>query len=189
MRNQPVWSSRSNTVTDSIIQCIWKGREDSTVSKYCLYLRKYLTFLREKNYSNVLPFSSDCVAEYLTILKIENQSKSTINATMASLKWIHSFIPGVNNWNNPMNDDFLSKIVSSSNRRPSGPKNQKKPIKGEMILHMLRISNLDCLVELRNCLIVLFAFCLLLRHDELSHVTLNHIEDTEEGYKILIPNP
>ena len=86
-----------------------------------------------------------------------------------------------------MNDDFLSKIVSSSNRRPSGPKNQKKPIKGEMILQMLRLSNLDCLVELRNCLIIIFAFCLLLRHDELSHVALNHIDETEDGYKILIP--
>ena len=172
---------------NSILDCVWKGREDSTVNKYCLCLRKYLIFLEENHYSSSLPFSSATAAEYLTILKNENKSKSSIAATMASLKWIHSFIPGINQWNNPMNDDFLSKIVSSSKRMPSGLKNQKSPISGTMIIKMFSASKLDQIMDLRNCLLVAFAFCLLLRHDELSHVTLNHFDETETGYKILIP--
>ena len=105
---------------------------------------------------------------------------------MASLKWIHSFIPGLNQWNNPMNDDFLSKIISSSRRRIATTKNQKKPITGDMIFMILKASNLDCVTELRNCLVLMFAYCLLLRHNELSLLTLDLFEETEEGFKIRI---
>ena len=86
-----------------------------------------------------------------------------------------------------MNDEFLSKILSSSKRMPSGTKNQKKPITGDMIMQMLKKSNFDCILELRNCLVIALGYCLLLRHDELSHIVLNHIEESDEGYKILIP--
>ena len=187
VKKQDVWRNKNTKIVDEILECVWKGREDSTVNKYCLYLRKFLTFLEENNYASSLPFSADIVAEYLTILKNKNMSKSSITATMASLKWIHSFIPGLNQWNNPMNDEFLSKITSSTRRMPSGVKNQKSPISGAMIIQMLSVSNLECTLELRNCLLAAFAFCLLLRHDELSHVTLDHFEESEKGFKVLIP--
>ena len=95
--------------------------------------------------------------------------------------------PGINEWNNPMNDNLISKIVSSARRQPSGTKNQKKPISSDMIQKIISCSDLDCLEDLRNCLIVSMAFCLLLRHNELSHLTLDHFEQTVEGYKITIP--
>ena len=166
---------------------VWNGRESSTVNQYCLSLRKFLAFSRENNFPIDLPFSSANVAIYLTHLRLKNQSKNSIDTTLASLKWIHSFIPGINQWNNPMNDDFLSKVISSSRRRPSDVKNQKKPITGDIIKKILEASNLNCLLELRNCLIIMFAYCLLLRHNEISHMTLNHFTETEEGYKIFIP--
>ena len=52
---------------------------------------------------------------------------------------------------------------------------------------MISSSNLDDLSELRNCLMLSMAYCLLLWHDEFSHLALNHFTENENGYRILIP--
>ena len=114
-------------------------------------------------------------------------TKGAVESALAALKWVHSFVPGINQWNNPMNDEFLSKMISSSRRSIKPTKNQKKPLSGDIIRKMIQISNLDKVIELRDCLFVSLSFCLLLRHDDVSHITLNHISDVDEGYKILIP--
>ena len=187
VRSQQIWSSINVPIVDSILNSIWDGRESSTSAKYCFHLRKFLAYLSDENLSSNLPFQSVTVATYLTKLKMENHSKSSIDCTMASLKWIHSFIPGINHWNNPMKDEFLSKIVSSSKRRVSAVKNQKSPLSGCHIYEIIQSSNLDSLIELRDCLVIALAYCLLLRHDELSHLTLNNFQDCTEGIKIFIP--
>lgn len=187
VKGQPIWLNSREPLVDSILESIWDGRECSTIQKYCFSLRKFLHFLSDNNLSSDLPFTSVIVAQYLTSLKLENQSKASIDSTMASLKWVHSFIPGINQWNNPMNDDFLSKIMSSSRRRGSKTKNQKTPISGLQINKIITSSDLDDLLELRNCLMIAIAYCLLLRHDEFSHLALNHFVETTEGLKIFIP--
>lgn len=106
---------------------------------------------------------------------------------MAAIKWIHSFIPGINHYNNPMNDEFLAKILSASKRRAANLKRSKSPILGHHICEMIDNSNLNNLLELRDCLVVALAYCLLLRHDEFSHLVLNHFEECPQGLKILIP--
>ena len=184
--NQPIWRNNNSTIVNEIINNIWDGREESTVHQYCLSLRKYLAFLNENDYPSKLPFSSTTVAEYLTLQKMNDKPKSSIDTAIAAMKWIHSFIPGLNDWNNPMNDSFLQKIVSSSKRRPSGQKNQKKPISGKIINDIISQTNTDCLEELRNCLIVALSFCLLLRHNEISHLILDNFEESSDAYKILI---
>ena len=172
---------------NAILELVWSGRESSTVNKYCLSLRKILTFIHDQNYSLILPFSSAFAAEYLTYVNLNLGSKSAVETSLAALKWVHSFIPGVNQWNNPMNDEFLSKIVSSSRRSLLATKNQKKPLDGDMIREMIKSSNLSDLVELRNCLVIALSFCLLLRHDDISHMTLDHFTEMNDGFKILIP--
>ena len=61
------------------------------------------------------------------------------------------------------------------------------PISGEMVNKIISHSNTECLEDLRNCLIVALAFSLLLRHNELSHLTLDNFVETSDAYKILIP--
>ena len=56
------------------------------------------------------------VANYLIFLSDTNGSKGATNNAMAGLKWFHSFVPGLNAANNPMNDEFISKISQSENR-------------------------------------------------------------------------
>ena len=187
VQKQQVWARHNETIVNTILKSIWDGRESSTVEKYCNYLRKFLEYLISNKLSTDLPFTSLSVAVYITKLKNENVSKSSIDSTMAALKWIHAFIPGINFANNPMNDDFLAKIMSSSKRREATSKNQKMPILGYHICEMIHQSDLNDVIQLRDCLIVSLAYCLLLRHDEFSHLVLNHFEECSLGLKIFIP--
>ena len=149
-------------------------------------LRKVLNYIHDHNYSLILPFSSAFSAEYLTYVNLNLGTKSAVETSLAALKWVHSFIPGVNQWNNPMNDEFLSKIISSS-RRTLLSKNQKKLLNGDFIRKMIQSSNLSNVIEPRNCLVIALSFCLLLRHDDVSHITLDHFTERDDGYRILIP--
>ena len=187
IKSQSFWESTSSQTKDAITEAIWNGREGSTVGKYCLSLRKFLKFLEEKSHSAKLPFSSMIVAEYLTNLKLSNSSKGAIDSALSSLKWIHSFVPGINKTNNPMMDEFLAKINNGVSRDMGKPTIQKKPLSGEMVVKIIKQSDLVNMVELRNCLLIAFAYNLLLRHDEFSHVNLAHISESEGGFKILIP--
>ena len=166
---------------------MWSGRESSTVNKYCLSLRKFLEFLYENDLPSRLPIKSTIAAEYIANLRLNNCTKGAIDSAIAALKWIHTFIPGINKWNNPMNDEFLAKLLSSAQRCLSKPKIQKKPLTGVMIKSIIDKSNLNDLIELKNCLIISFAYSLLLRHDEISHIACNHLTLKEEGIKIFIP--
>ena len=152
------------------------GRESSTVKKYCLSLRGLLAYANLNDREISLPLDSATAAEYLTFLKHKNRTVGAIDTALAALKWAHSFIPGMNKWNNPMNDEFIARIVSDARRHLKGAKNIKKPITGDMVQEMTKVSNLDHLVELRNCLIVSLAYSLILRNDEVSHTTCDHFE-------------
>ena len=156
---------------------LFELKEISTLSSGKRFIFKYAFFL-----------GNSCSIYHQSQTHRSLQStKASIDSTMASLKWVHSFIPGINQWNNPMNDDFLSKIMSSSRRRNSKNKNKKTPISGQQIHKIISSSNLEDLLELRNCLIIAIAYCLLLRHDEFSHLALNHFVETNDGFKITIP--
>ena len=112
---------------------------------------------------------------------MSNKTTGAIDTALAAMKWAHSFIPGINKWNNPMNDEFLAKIASDARRHLKGSKNVKKPISGDMVKEMAINSDLDNLLELRNCLVVSLAFSLILRNDKVRHITCNHIEERENG--------
>ena len=170
-----------------MLECVWSGREASTINKYCLSLQKVIDFIKLKNYSLILPFTAAFAAEYLAHIRLESGTKGAIESALACLKWIHSFIPGINQWNNPMNDEFLSKIISSARRTIASVKNQKRPIEGGMIKKMIQLSDLNDSSKLRNCLLMGLSFSLLLWHDEVTHINLSHISEIVGGYKILIP--
>ena len=174
-------------MTDYMLESVWNGRESSTVRKYCLSLRGFIAYGVKNGFDNSLPLSSTVAAEYLTHLRLSKGTKGAISTALAALKWVHSFIPGINKNNNPMDDEFLSKIASDARRHLSQEKSKKKPISGDMVKDMCINSNLNDLLELRNCLIVSLAYSLLLRNDEVSHITCDHIIEQEKGYKIFIP--
>ena len=98
-------------------------------------------------------------------------------------------MPGLNSWNDPANDQFLSKIVESSNRNNYKSKQRKKPLTPDMIKDILRLLPSEpTLTQLRDCLIPVMSYALLLRHDETSHLNCNHFVEDTNGFKIHIPS-
>jgi hypothetical protein len=135
-----------------------------------------------------LPIETMSAAKFLTYLRDSSYSKSSIKLALVSMKWVNSFFPGISGPNNPLKDEFLNRIVDSSLRNIESRKNQKLPFSTQMIRQMININENDSLVVLRNALIPALGFSLLLRHDELSHITLAHMNICEEGIKVLIPS-
>ena len=187
IKSQPFWEESHGIQPDTLIESIWGGRECSTVDTYCLYARKFLNHARESNILIQLPLRSIDVAKYLAHLKASQAKKGMITSSLAALKWLHSFVPGINAWNNPLNDDFLGKILSGYQRELGTERKQKKSLSGDMISKIISSSNLDDLTALRDCLTIAFAYSLLLRYDELSHIACSHLALESHGYKITIP--
>ena len=170
----------------ALIDCVWSARQPSTIEKYGYIIRKFLGYYALTNGSLILPLQSAFVANYLLLIP---NSQSVAAATLCALKWLHGFIPGLNDYNDPLNDKFLSKIVNGISRSNSKSKIRKMPLSEDMIKNVLnRLKTSSTLTELRDALIPAFAYALLLRADELVHMNCSHISETEEGFKILIPS-
>ena len=185
--NQECWENCSDDVKRNIILSIWESRKPSTITKYCLCLRKFLKYCQEVSIGVKLPISSLIAAQYLNHAR--RQSKNAVKDALTSLKWLHVFVPGLNSVNNPLNDDFLSRLVESANRNEIKEKCRKKPLTPEIINNIIHnIPANPTLTEIRDALIPALAFVLLLRHDELSHLNFNHFTQMSEGLKILIPS-
>ena len=136
-----------------------------------------------------MPIPSLKIALYLEHLKQSSEAKGTISNALISIKWLHYFVLGLNSLNNPLNDEFLSKIVEGRNRNKAKMKIRKKPFSTEIIQEFLKsLPENPTLAQLRNTLIPVLAFALLLRHDETSHLNCNHFTLLDHGLKILIPS-
>ena len=136
-----------------------------------------------------MPIPSLKIAFYLEFLKQSSEAKGALSNALVSLKWLHYFVPGLNSTNNPLNDEFLSKIVEGQNRNKAKMKIRKQPFSSEIIQGILKnLPQNPSLTQLRNTLIPVLSFALLLRHDETSHLNCNHFSILDHGLKILIPS-
>ena len=173
----------------NIIKSIWISRKPSTVEKYCFSLRKFFSFCKKSGVPLDIPFNSLFIAQHLEETKTNCDGRSAISTSLLSIKWLHGFIPGLNSANDPANDQFLSKIVEGANRNSVKLKQRKKPFSPEMIKNLIRnLPPEPSLTEIRDCLIPVLSYSLLLRHDETSHLNCNHITQCPEGLKIFIPS-
>ena len=129
------------------------------------------------------------IAQYLEELKQTSAGKGALTSALLSIKWLHNFMPGLNPQLDPANDVFLARIVESSNRNSIQVKKRKKPLTPTMIKDIFGLlpSN-PSLSNLRDCLIPVLSYALLLRHDEASHINCNHFSELEDGLKLCIPS-
>ena len=175
----------------NIIWSVWDARKPSTVEKYCQAVRKFVKFCKFSKFTVTLPLDSLSVATYLSYVTETNASMGAVSNIVASLKWLHSFIPGLNANNDPLNDTFLSRISEGQKRNLAKAKIRKKPLTNdliEQIFDMYSKKKNPSLTEMRNTLIPCLAYTLLLRHDELSHISCAHITKTILGFEFNIPS-
>ena len=186
---QNFWLDCAPLLKQNLISTIWKSRKPSTIEKYCITLRKFFKFCNVKGFPVKIPFPSLLIAQYLEEIKSVTLAKSAVSNALLSIKWLHGFMPGLNASNDPTNDSFLSKIVESSNRNCIKLKQRKRPLPPDVIINILKSPPKDpTLLQLRDCLIPVLAYALLLRHDETSHINCSHILVETDGLKIHIPS-
>ena len=58
-----------------------------------------------------LPIDSLLAANYLVDISERNGTKGAVCDALTSLKWLHSFYPGLNSHNDPLQEEFLSRII------------------------------------------------------------------------------
>ena len=133
-----------------------------------------------------LPVDTMRAAKFLTFLRDKDMSKHSIKTALVSLKWLNSFFPGHGGTLDPLQDQFLSRIVDSAQRNVMSSKNQKLPFSKSMIRDMMVLGPRPSLEELRDSLIPSLSFSLLLRNDELIHLSCKHMSLSKEGVKFLI---
>ena len=124
-----------------------------------------------------MPIDIDNASKFLVFLRERGYSKFYIKLGLVALKWANSFFPRAESLNEP----FLDRIITSANRNIISSKNQKVPLTKSMVASILNLKNNASLSEVRDSLIPALSFSLLLRNDELRHLSCAHIEKREEG--------
>ena len=169
-----------------VLEDIWSSRQPSTVEKYCFSLRSFFSFCLLLDNEIFLPVDTMQAAKFLTFLRDKDMSKHSIRLALVSLKWLNNFFPGHGGNLDPLQDQFLSRIVDSAQRNVTSSKNQKLPFSKSMIRDMMVLGPKPSLEELRDSLIPSLSFSLLLRNDELIHLSCKHMSLSEEGIKFVI---
>ena len=164
------------------IQDIWDARQASTIEKYCYSIRNFVQFCQMTKVDVVLPVGISLTAKYLIYIRNEAVSKGTIRIALVSLKWLNSFFPESDSLESP----FLNKLVESSKRNIPSEKNQKLPFSKDMIKSMMELSTNPSLEELRNALIPSLSYSLVLRNDELIHISCKDLSICSKGLKFEI---
>ena len=167
---------------------VWFARQPSTVSAYCYSLRKFFLFCRDLGFKLKLPVSAALAANYLSYLRNNLATKSAVSSAMNALKWLHNFVPGINVFNDPLNDKIVKMVYDSALRHCLKTKNQKRPLPATFIRKISSsVSEVSSLVYVRDVTIICLAYNLLFRHDEVAHISCAHISEVNGGYKFLIP--
>ena len=187
IRENSIWECLNETLTDNIVEAIWTARASSTVQKYCYSLRKLLGFFRLHDWSIRAPFSSLDVAQYVTFLMSSGGSKSAITTVYTAAKWLNAFFPGINKFNDSLNDEFLSRLIASGQRALSRPKVRKAPLTGDLVKDILKACDRQSLKSIRDTLVPVLCYSLLLRYNELSNSSCAHIKAEPNHYRFTIP--
>ena len=185
---QSFWSSRGSAAS-SILEAIWNARRSGSIKVYCYALRKYFLYRRSLSEEVKLPIDSFSACQYLSFLKDSGTSLGGIKSALNAMKWIHNFIPSLNKFNDPLDDKIVQAVFDNALRSVKPVRNMKAPLPKEFIKFVFDSFSLSrSLVVLRDAAIVCLAFSLLLRHDEISHISCNHFSLIENGVKLVIPS-
>ena len=132
----------------------------------------------------LLPTDSLMAANFLVFLKDQGYSKFSIKLALVSLKWIHSFFPG--RATEKLEDKFLDRLIASADRTMDSKKAQKSPVSKEMIAKMVILGTNPLLADIRDSLMAALSYSLLLRNDELRHLSCKHLILNDVGLTVNI---
>ena len=159
-----------------VVDAIWEARKSGTVKNYCYALRKFFEYRILSSFQLKLPIDAVSALAYMSYLKESGASVGAVKMAYNAMKWAHNFVPGINSYNDPLDDKVVKRVFESAQRAIKPMRNQKLPLSKEIIDKILdNVQETSPLKELRDALIVSLAFQLLLRHDEVSHLCCSHL--------------
>ena len=164
------------------IDDIWGSLQPNTIEKYCYSLRNFLQFSLLNFGEIVLPVNVLEASKFIVSLRDRAYSKFSIKLGLVSIKWVNSFFPGAPR----LDDPFLNRIVSSAQKNCLSRKNQKEPLSKEMMRKILTLGPNPSLRDVRDALIPAISYSLLLRNDELRHLTCRNIMKKPNGFEFKI---
>ena len=171
----------------TILNCVWNARRPATIQAYCYALRKYFEYCAVSAIPLVLPIDSVSTCCYLTYLKEANAKVGAIRSAFNALKWANTFVPGINKFNDPLDDNVTKRVFESCLRSIKPGRNVKAPLTLDLIRKIIdNLGDNPSLTELRNVTILTIAHNLLLRHDEVSHVSCAHVSESSDHFKLVI---
>ena len=134
-----------------------------------------------------MPIDSVSACCYFTYLSESNAKLGAIRTAFNALKWAHSFVPGLNKFNDPLDDNVTKRVFESALRSIKPGRNMKAPLTSVLIKRIIdTLGESPSLKQIRNAAIISLAHNLLLRHDEISHLSCAHVLEDEDRFKIRI---
>ena len=95
---------------------VWLARQPSAIGKYALEIRQLKRYCEECNLKLSLPVDSEMAIKFLLHRKSSTCSYASVKSAFHALQWINSFVPGLNDANDPLNDRMISKILENAQR-------------------------------------------------------------------------
>ena len=187
IESQKFWGEQSNL--RHLLEDIWCARQPATVKMYCYAIRKFFSFCTIFGHDISLPVGCNLAASYISFVRRNFGSRGAVSSAINALKWLHNFVPGINQFNDPLNDKMLKLVVDSALRNLPKIRRAKTPLPSDLISSIVSDGlKADVLIEVRNCLIVALAYVMLFRHDEIAHISCNHLSLISGGVSIWLPS-
>ena len=184
--SQAFWDSEQSA-RSTILECIWRSRSPGTIRNYCYALRKFFEYLVLASKDLILPIDALSASNYLSYLKESGAKLGAIKSAYNAMKWAHNFVPGISQFNDPLDEKFVKRVFECAQRSVTPVRNIKAPLSKDIIKGIFdKLSPLATLKEVRDATIVCLAFSLLLRHDEVSHLCCSHIHSLKNSFKFKI---
>ena len=101
------------------LDVMFKSRANSSINTYVRVIRKFLDWSKSRHFNMQLPFPLSVVFLYLFKVQQFGASSSSVILVHAALKWLHSFVPGLDR--NPLDSEFCRNIIESAKRQKSQP--------------------------------------------------------------------
>ena len=177
-----------SSACQSIIRCIWDARKPSTIKNYCYALRKWFGFQTLCAQELILPIDAISACKYLAYLRESGATIGAIKVAYNAMKWAHNFVPGITIYNDPLDQKMVKRMFESAQREIRPTRNQKAPLTKEIVENIFNaLTASSTLTQVRDSLIIALAFTLLLRHDEVSHLSCAHFSKVKTSLKVTIP--
>ena len=186
--SQECWGDRGEwSGSKRILESIWHARKPGTIRLYCYALRKFFEHGVLCGRDLVLPIDSVSACAYVSYLRDSGASCGAVKVAYNAMKWAHNFVPGILAFNDPLDEKIVKRVFESALRAIQPNRNPKTPLSKEVIDRIFsQLHNASSLTECRDALVVTLAFALLLRHDEVSHLSCAHLERVGKNVRVKI---